>query len=44
MKNKYSIFSLVKNAFSYHKNREKTWKDPKKKKEYYAVIVCGSGH
>ena len=34
MKNKYSIFSLVKNAFSYHENWEKAWKDPEPKKEY----------
>ena len=44
MKNKYSIFSLIKNAFSYHENWEKTWKDPEPKKEYDAVIVGGGGH
>ena len=44
MKNKYSIFSLVKNAFSYHENWQRAWKDPKPKKEYYAVIVGGGGH
>ena len=31
MKNKYSIFSLIKNAFSYHENWQKAWKDPQKK-------------
>jgi sarcosine oxidase subunit beta len=44
MKKKYSIFSLIKNAFSYHENWEKAWKDPTPKKEYDAVIVGGGGH
>ena len=44
MKNKYSIFSLIKNAFSYHENWEKAWKDAEPKKEYDAVIVGGGGH
>ena len=44
MKNKYSIFSLVKNAFSYHENWQRAWKDPSPKKEYDAVIVGGGGH
>ena len=39
MKNKYSIFSLIKNAFSYHENWQKAWKDQQPKKEYNAVIV-----
>ena len=44
MKNKYSIFSLVKNAFSYHENWQKAWKDPVPKKEYDAIIIGGGGH
>ena len=44
MKNKYSIFSLIKNAFSYHENWEKAWKDPIPKKEYDAIIIGGGGH
>ena len=44
MKKKYSIFSLIKNAFSYHERWEKAWKDPLPKKEYDAVIVGGGGH
>ena len=35
---KYSIFSLIKNAFSNHQNWEVAWKDPEPKKEYDAVI------
>ena len=44
MKNRYSIFSLIKNAFSYHENWQKAWRDPQPKKEYEAVIVGGGGH
>ncbi len=41
---KYSIFSLIKNAFSNHQNWEVAWKDPTPKKEYEVVIVGGGGH
>ena len=44
MKNKYSIFSLIKNAFSYHENWQRAWRDPEPKKEYDAVIIGGGGH
>ena len=44
MGNKYSVFSLIKNAFSYHENWQRAWKDPTPKKEYDAVIVGGGGH
>ena len=44
MKNKYSIFSLIKNAFSDHENWQQAWGDPEPKKEYDAVIVGGGGH
>jgi len=44
MKNKYSIFSLIKNAFSYHENWQRAWRDPEPKKEYDAIIVGGGGH
>ena len=39
MRNKYSVFSLIKNALSYHENWQRAWKDPSPKKEYDAVIV-----
>ena len=39
MKNKYSIFSLIKNAFSNHENWQRAWRDPEPKKEYDAVTV-----
>ena len=44
MGNKYSVFSLIKNALSYHENWQRAWKDPSPKKEYDAVIVGGGGH
>ena len=44
MRNKYSIFSLFKNALSYHENWQRAWKDPTPKKEYDAVIIGGGGH
>ena len=44
MKNKYSIFTLIKNSFSYHENWQKVWRDPKPKSYYDIVIVGGGGH
>jgi sarcosine oxidase subunit beta len=41
---KYSIFNLVKNAFSGHQNWDLAWKDPTPKKEYDVVIIGGGGH
>ena len=41
---KYSIFSLIKNAFTNHQNWEVAWKDPEPKKEYDAIIIGGGGH
>ena len=48
MKNKYSIFSLIKNAFSYHENWQKAWRDPEPKKEYdgaypFAIAAYNAG-
>ena len=44
MKNKYSIFSLIKNALSQHENWQRAWRDPEPKKEYEIVIIGGGGH
>ena len=41
---RYSIFSLIKNAFSNHQNWEVAWKDPEPKKEYDVIIIGGGGH
>ena len=41
---KYSIFSLIKNAFTNHQNWDVAWRDPVPKKEYDAIIIGGGGH
>lgn len=41
---KYSIFSLARNAFSFHQNWEKAWRSPDPKENYDAIIVGGGGH
>ena len=41
---KYSVFSLIKNTFSYHENWQPAWRSPELKKEYDAIIVGGGGH
>ncbi len=44
MSQRYSLFSLIRNAFSYHENWQKAWRQPEPKAEYDAVIVGGGGH
>jgi sarcosine oxidase subunit beta len=41
---KYSVFSLIKNAFTNHQDWEVAWKDPEPKKEYDVIIIGGGGH
>ena len=41
---KYSIFSLARNALSRHENWRKAWRSPEPKPEYDVVIVGGGGH
>ena len=41
---KYSIFSLVRNALSYHQNWQQAWRSPDPKKAYEVVIVGAGGH
>jgi sarcosine oxidase subunit beta len=41
---KYSIFSLARNAMSFHQNWEKAWRSPEPKKQYDVIIVGGGGH
>ena len=41
---KYSIFSLIKNSFSYHENWQKVWRSPEPKKQYDVIIIGGGGH
>ena len=42
--NKYSIFSLAKNAMSHHENWQRAWRSPEPKKRYDAIIIGGGGH
>ena len=41
---KYSIFSLLRNALSYHEHWWEAWRSPEPKKEYDAIIVGAGGH
>ena len=41
---KYSIFSLARNARSYHERWPRAWRSPTPKSRYDAVIVGGGGH
>ena len=41
---KYSGFSLLKNALSYHENWQKAWRSPTPKKHSDVIIVGGGGH
>ena len=43
-KTRYSIFSLARNALSYHENWEEAWRSPEPKAEYDVIIVGGGGH
>jgi methylglutamate dehydrogenase subunit A len=41
---KYSVFSLLKHAFSGHQNWAPAWRDPQPKPHYDVIIVGGGGH
>ncbi len=41
---KYSIFSLARNALSFHQNWEKAWRSPEPKKQYDVILIGGGGH
>ena len=41
---RYSIFSLARNALSYHENWSRAWRSPEPRREYDAIIVGGGGH
>ena len=44
MKNKYSIFSLARNAVTYHENWAEAWRSPEPKKKYDVIVIGGGGH
>ena len=41
---RYSIFSLARNAFSHHQNWQRAWRSPPLRKEYDVVIIGAGGH
>jgi len=41
---RYSVFSLVRNALSYHERWQSAWRSPEPEKRYDVVIVGGGGH
>jgi sarcosine oxidase subunit beta len=40
----YSAFSILRNAFSGHRNWDRAWKDPELKKHYDVIIIGAGGH
>ncbi|HIM69148.1 MAG TPA: sarcosine oxidase subunit beta family protein [Gammaproteobacteria bacterium] len=44
MKNKYSIFSLARNAVTYHENWREAWRSPEPRKDYDVIVIGGGGH
>ncbi len=42
--NRYSIFTLARNALTFHKGWQKAWRSPEPKSEYDVVIVGAGGH
>ena len=43
-KNRYSIFSLARNAVSYHQNWSEAWRSPDPAPAYDVIVVGGGGH
>ena len=41
---KYSIFSLLRNAVSHNENWRQAWRSPAPRKKYDALIIGGGGH
>ena len=44
VRQKYSIFSLLRNAVSHNENWQQAWRSPAPRKNYDALIVGGGGH
>lgn len=43
-KNRYSVFSLARNAVSYHQDWPEAWRSPDPASEYDVIVVGGGGH
>ena len=41
---RYSVFSLMRNAMSRHRNWQPAWRSPDPKREYDVIIIGGGGH
>src|ERR1700757_1284494 len=41
---RYSIFSLLRNAMTYHRNWAEAWRSPPPKPAYDVIIIGGGGH
>ena len=41
---KYSIFSLARNALSNHRKWQRAWRSPEPRERYDAIIIGGGGH
>ena len=41
---KYSIFSIARNAFSFHENWPRAWRSPDLRASYDVVVIGGGGH
>ncbi len=44
MTSRYSVFSLLRNALSYHENWQQAWQNKEPKKRYDVIVVGGGGH
>ena len=44
MKNRYSIFSLARNALSHHEKWDRAWRSPEPQPEYDVIIIGAGGH
>src|SRR5688572_4817140 len=42
--NRYSIFTLARNALSRHEGWQRAWRSPEPRRHYDVVIVGGGGH
>jgi sarcosine oxidase subunit beta len=40
----FSVWSLLRNAISYHEGWQKQWRSPEPRREYDVVVVGGGGH
>ena len=41
---RFSIFSLLRNAFRYQADWQRMWRSPEPKRRYDVVIIGGGGH